>query len=366
MLLFLLLVFLPAVPIETEVVGTLADCLGFFVKETPPEIPDILVGGNILNQTRYKIICQTFEDIRRFLTLYDTDNKIPVFSAYRFTGAPSKSKRPGGNIWKIEPQLEDDINMRSLRQSDTLRNQATDSDYSNDQGYHKGHLYPNSHAPDMDAKRSTFTLTNAVPQVGSFNCGNWAQMEKRTKCFMEKNCINASGKIEAFVVTGAEPGNETLNNTMNIPSRMWSAFCCHNSREGVWYSKAYWGPNVFKGIVKESSHQEMKATFGIEIFPVMFSFLNNVDSSRTHPCEKENPFQSEITTDTAPPSTTDHSSPAEKTTFPPNSTPASPMTPKTTTTLAAATKTTQPTSITSRYTSVINQEDCEDDEETNS
>ncbi|XP_024118581.1 uncharacterized protein LOC112139943 [Oryzias melastigma] len=362
MLLFLLLVFLPTVPIETEVVETLADCPGFFVEEKPPEIPNILVGGNIRDQNRYKVICQTFEDIRRFLTLYDTDNKIPVFSAYRFTGA--EKGRPN-EPWKIEPQLEDDINMRSLRQSDTLRNQATDSDYSNNKRYHKGHLYPNSHAPDWDAKRSTFTLTNAVPQVGTFNGGKWAQVEKRTKCYMENNCINASGKIEAFVVTGAEPGNETLNNKINITSKMWSAFCCHNSRDDVWYSKAYWGDNVPNSNWRESSYEEMKATFGIKIFPEKCSFLNNVDSSRTHPCEKEYPFQSEITTDTAPPSTTDHSSPAEKTTCPPNSTPASPMTPKTTTTLAAATKTTQPTSITSRYTSVINEEDCEDDEETN-
>uniref|UniRef100_A0A3B3CWA7 Uncharacterized protein n=1 Tax=Oryzias melastigma TaxID=30732 RepID=A0A3B3CWA7_ORYME len=356
MLLFLLLVFLPAVPIETEVVRNWSDCPGFFVNQKPPEISNILVGGNILNQTRYKFICQTFGNMTRFLTLYDTKNKIPVFSAYRFTGA--QPGRPTGDIWKIEPQS-------ILANKYTPKNQATNSDYSNDQGYQRGHLYPNSHAPDWDAKLSTFTLTNAVPQVGTFNGGKWAQVEKRTKCYMENNCINASGKIEAFVVTGAEPGNERLNNKINITSKMWSAFCCHNSREGVWYSKAYWGDNVPNSNWRESSYKEMKTKFGIKIFPVNCSFLNNVDSSRTHPCEKEYPFQSEITTDTAPPSTTDKTSPAEKTTFPPNSTPASPMMPKTTTTLAAATKTTQPTSITSRYTSVINEEDCEDDEETN-
>ncbi|KAF6725687.1 hypothetical protein FQA47_007270 [Oryzias melastigma] len=121
MLLFLLLVFLPAVPIETEVVGTLADCPGYFVEEKPPEIPNILVGGNILNRTRYKIICQTFGNMTRFLTLYDTDNKIPFFSAYRFTGAePGRPNEP----WKIEPQLEKNY-------------QALDSDYINDLNYSK-------------------------------------------------------------------------------------------------------------------------------------------------------------------------------------------------------------------------------------
>uniref|UniRef100_A0A3B3E0Z3 Uncharacterized protein n=1 Tax=Oryzias melastigma TaxID=30732 RepID=A0A3B3E0Z3_ORYME len=264
MLLFLLLVFLPAVPIETEVVRNWSDCPGFFVNQKPPEISNILVGGNILNQTRYKFICQTFGNMTRFLTLYDTKNKIPVFSAYRFTGA--QPGRPTGDIWKIEPQLQ---------KSDTPKNQATNSDYSNDQGYQRGHLYPNSHAPDWDAKLSTFTLTNAVPQVGTFNGGKWAQVEKRTKCYMENNCINASGKIEAFVVTGAEPGNERLNNKINITSKMWSAFCCHNSREGVWYSKAYWGDNVPNSNWRESSYKEMKTKFGIKIFPVNFCFSSS-------------------------------------------------------------------------------------------
>ncbi|RVE60818.1 hypothetical protein OJAV_G00184470 [Oryzias javanicus] len=204
MLLFLLLVFLPTVPIETEVVKTLADCPGFFVNDTPPEIPNILVGGNISNKTRYKVICQTFEDIKRFLTLYDTENKIPVFSAYRFTGAEEGGKRPG-SPWKIEPQLDsnkDDKNMRELENN----YQALDSDYMNNLIYTRGHLYPSCHAPDREAQRSTFTLTNAVPQVESFNSGSWARMERQTKGFMEKECINDS-RTEAFVVTGAEPDN---------------------------------------------------------------------------------------------------------------------------------------------------------------
>ncbi|RVE60819.1 hypothetical protein OJAV_G00184480 [Oryzias javanicus] len=131
MLLFLLLVFLPAVPIETEVVGTLTDCPGFFVEETPPEIPNILVGGNIQDQNRYKVICQTFENKRRFLTLYDTKNKIPAFSAYRFTGG--QSGRPKGNLWKIEPQLDNDKNLKKLEDY----NQALNSEYTKNLDYNR-------------------------------------------------------------------------------------------------------------------------------------------------------------------------------------------------------------------------------------
>uniref|UniRef100_A0A3P9LHB9 Uncharacterized protein n=1 Tax=Oryzias latipes TaxID=8090 RepID=A0A3P9LHB9_ORYLA len=219
-----LLVFFPC----KEPILTLADCPGFFVKDTPPVILDILEGGNILKQNRYKVICQTFRNERRFLTLYDTKNKIPVFSAYRFTGVTGK--RPNEEMWKIEPELED-------------YNQAIYSDYNNSQGDNRGHLYPNCHAKDWNAKRSTFTLKNVVPHSISFNSGSWAKMERCTECLMKTKCIIANGRIEAFVVVGAEPGEMKLNNKINIPSRMWSVFCCYNSRKGVWLSKAYWGHN---------------------------------------------------------------------------------------------------------------------------
>ncbi|XP_036072691.1 endonuclease domain-containing 1 protein isoform X1 [Oryzias melastigma] len=352
MLLFLLLVFLPAVPIETEVVETLTDCPGYFVEETPPEIPDILVGGNILNRTRYKVICQTLEDTRRFLTLYDTKNKIPVFSAYRFIGAqPGRPKED----WKIEPQLEDtndDINMRLLEDYTTiLDNQAVDSDYRNNQSYDRGHLYPSSHAPNESAKLSTFTLTNAVPQSRTFNSGNWSQMERCTKCLMEHYCIRNRTVIEAFVVTGAEQSDEKLNDKMNIPSRMWSAFCC-NRTDGVWMSKAYWGHNVPNGNVTESSHEEMTTNFGIQIFPPLCS-VRQKSQDKTTLCKKKCKFL----TPSVPPADKDETS--EKTTFPPNTTP-------TTTTPPTTTKMTQPTtSITSRSVIKKKQEDCEETEDRN-
>uniref|UniRef100_A0A3P9LHA3 Uncharacterized protein n=1 Tax=Oryzias latipes TaxID=8090 RepID=A0A3P9LHA3_ORYLA len=224
----------------STVVRTLADCPGFFVKDTPPVIPGILEGGKILNQNRYKVICQTYENKRRFLTLYDTENKIPVFSAYRFTGA--ETGRPKVN-WRTEPQLGN--------------NQALDIDYVNNLGYDRGHLYPNSHAPDWDAKISTFTLTNVVPQSSSFNSGKWRTIEKETKCLMEKNCINASGKIEAFVVVLAEPGETKLNNKINIPSRMGLAFCCYNStNKELMRGKPYWENNEPKSPVSKKRPRE--------------------------------------------------------------------------------------------------------------
>ncbi|CAL8239380.1 unnamed protein product, partial [Gadus morhua 'NCC'] len=87
-------------PTATEVVTEVSKCDEFFLDGTPP-IPGVLQHGTIQDQNRYKPICQTFYNTKRFMTLYDTDKKIPVFSAYRYTG--HTVDRPHA-IWKGEPQ----------------------------------------------------------------------------------------------------------------------------------------------------------------------------------------------------------------------------------------------------------------------
>ncbi len=105
--------FLSIVPAEAEVMASVSDCNQFFLERSPPQLPGILEGGNILNQNRFKVICQTLENQRRFVTLYDIENKIPVFSAYKYRGA-EKGERP--STWYIEPQV---CLPFSLKQTDT-------------------------------------------------------------------------------------------------------------------------------------------------------------------------------------------------------------------------------------------------------
>lgn len=96
--------FLFIVPTVTEVVDKMSDCGQFLLENTSPQVPGILEGGSILKPKRYKPICQTFDNKRRFVTLYDTENRIPVFSAYKYRGKhqDGKGRRPP---WKIEPQV---------------------------------------------------------------------------------------------------------------------------------------------------------------------------------------------------------------------------------------------------------------------
>uniref|UniRef100_A0AAY5K5B8 Uncharacterized protein n=1 Tax=Esox lucius TaxID=8010 RepID=A0AAY5K5B8_ESOLU len=194
----------------SHVVNHFSQCKEFFLKKETPDIRYILKDGN-----KYK-------NDYRFATLYDTTNRIPVFSAYKFTGAVKG--RPG-QAWMIEPDAVDADNEKNTLHMD------------------RGHLLPCSYTPDIDAKKSTFTLTNAVPQASSFNQVSWRKMECSVRKFLENNCIDANRNLQAYLVTGAVPGNNYLNNKVNIPSSMWNAFCCYNSNKKEWIAQGYWGEN---------------------------------------------------------------------------------------------------------------------------
>ncbi|XP_052351680.1 endonuclease domain-containing 1 protein-like [Oncorhynchus keta] len=234
----LLLSLLP--PSLSHVVVKFSDvpqCQKFFLEGTTPNLPGILVGGTVQNQNRYKPICQLFKNTYRFATLYDTTNRIPVFSAYTFTG--NISGRPSQS-WMIEPQvLNNNI--------DIGVNQAVDADYNakiKNMPLERGHLFPCSHTPDNDTMRSTFTLTNVVPQKRGFNRGRWRAMEKRVREALVNNCKDNNNRIKAYVLTGAVPSkNNKLNNRVNIPDLLWTAFCCYNSEKDKWMAGAHWGEN---------------------------------------------------------------------------------------------------------------------------
>ncbi|XP_035530981.1 endonuclease domain-containing 1 protein-like [Morone saxatilis] len=267
--------FLSAVLTVAEVVKEVSDCDQFLLKKTPPELPGILEGGKIQDQNRYKPICQTYNNKRRFLTLYDTKNRIPVFSAYKYRGK-GESKRPPNN-WRIEPELEneDDKNMILGERNKTYNNQAGDIDYRNNGRFDRGHLFPSSHAFNKTDKMSTFTLTNIVPQVSSFNQGSWNKMENCIRCIMDKYCINNNGAIEGFVVTGAQPSTKNiLKNKINIPSMLWSAFCCYSVNMQEWIASAHWSKNIqpknkyLQTKTLEELHQELRsADSEFKVFP---------------------------------------------------------------------------------------------------
>ena len=138
--------------------------------------------------------------------------------------------------------------MRPSKKDKLYDNQAGECDYlNNKQQLDRGHLFPSSYGDTENDKKSTFTLTNAVPQAGPFNKGSWSKMEQCIKCVMDDYCINSNGQVEGFIVIGAQPGNNRLNNRVNIPSMLWSAFCCYSHSKG-WLASAHWGQNIPDGV----------------------------------------------------------------------------------------------------------------------
>ncbi|XP_042617265.1 endonuclease domain-containing 1 protein-like [Cyprinus carpio] len=91
-------------------------------------------------------ICQTFKKKVYYATLYDTDNKIPVYSAYKFNKAIRCQRK---HVWCIEPQ-------DNIESTLSLMIQAL--------GFDRGHLAPVYLASSQDCADATFTLTNAAPQ----------------------------------------------------------------------------------------------------------------------------------------------------------------------------------------------------------
>ncbi|XP_065137761.1 endonuclease domain-containing 1 protein-like [Paramisgurnus dabryanus] len=213
-------------------------CGDFFFDEKPPVIPGILMNSVALNDT-YKIICQKYENEIRFATLYDTREKIPVFSAYKYIGA-NNFERPQ-IPWMIESELEPSGD----EMCKPFTKQARINYWINktEQAYIPGTLFPMNHTADRETAESTLTLTNSVPLKLRFREGLWSLVEQEIKENMDRNCRDENNNIVAYVLTGAVPGGENLK-VVKIPSHMWTAFCCYNSSETVWVSQTYWAENT--------------------------------------------------------------------------------------------------------------------------
>ena len=163
---------------------------------------------------------------------------------------------------------------------------------------HKGHMiaaaYGQGHggAPGV---RATFTYTNAVPQMGSFNSGAWKEGEKKVIEFAklcDKNAIANKKTGLTYVVVGVVPSHylgkpkyfgapgfseiQDATHSIVFPEIMWTAACCVQSDDTVTGTMAFYGRNIpKKGIpvveaknastmftqIKQLIYKEWKVTF---------------------------------------------------------------------------------------------------------
>ncbi|XP_017318163.3 endonuclease domain-containing 1 protein [Ictalurus punctatus] len=222
-------------------------CPGFFANPYHVVSPPTGFTG-----TQYKRICQTLNNKAEFATLYDTTYRIPVYSAYRFTGLMKCNRL---DKWHTEPELE--VGMQDQNQKTCLVNQAENGDYKYS-GYDRGHLAPVFLATSQNCADATFTLTNAAPQAAMFNRNTWMRTEKSMNDTLTKSCLNVG--LSAFVVTGVVPGTGTLKNEgrVRIPSHFWMAFCCLDNNNISKHSGAYIGENINNAKVDNLDRQVLE------------------------------------------------------------------------------------------------------------
>ncbi|XP_024253879.1 uncharacterized protein LOC112231376 [Oncorhynchus tshawytscha] len=146
-------------------------CMNSLYMGTPPR--------GIIND-KLKKICQRYADKPRFVTLYDPQKRIPVYSAYSFK--KTEGERRVDYSWMYETQLAEVDGNGNMLPSLTAYlhmkfedSQAVLDDYSDVVLYERGHLNPDQHQSDPYDRAATYTLTNVVPEIREFNIGLWRE-----------------------------------------------------------------------------------------------------------------------------------------------------------------------------------------------
>ncbi|XP_005794857.3 endonuclease domain-containing 1 protein-like [Xiphophorus maculatus] len=216
------LVLLAFISASVADVGDFTPCLQFFYKSWPPKG---LAGTPI---------CQRYNNMYQFATLYSRPRRSAWFSAYLYS-VPT-GKRPKAS-WKYEPQLaypSADGNMVPFLPGpvdmNIVESQAVSLDYINST-FSCGHLNPSLHHQTYQCRSATFTLTNVVPQKRWSNDGPWEVLELTVNKTMATYCLG-----EAYIVTGIMPYQKEehwMKNRVAVPEYLWSAYCCPNYNQSI-------------------------------------------------------------------------------------------------------------------------------------
>ncbi|XP_024917905.1 LOW QUALITY PROTEIN: endonuclease domain-containing 1 protein-like [Cynoglossus semilaevis] len=198
-------------------------CIHFFYMQTPP------VG---IRGTSLRKICQKYKDTLHYATLYDSSQRLPLYSAYVFK--KSDGKRKMDTPWMYEPQviiiviinqlivscqlISDDEggNMKALPLTDTTHpliedSQAVLEDYTDAVGYRRGPLNPDLHQADPDDKSSTYTLTSVVPFITEFLDYSWNPYLDTVRRRLNNFCNGKSFIVTGVMVSGVTIQQENTN-----------------------------------------------------------------------------------------------------------------------------------------------------------
>ena len=115
--------------------------------------------------------------------------------------------------------------------------QASGSTYQEQKTYDIGHLLPvGIYSFSVNHAESTFTYTNAVPQVSGFNSGVWLKYESLIRNYASGTCGKNGNDL--YVITGvtmfARYGDDKIQELnkndylkgIRVPRAMWTVGCC--------------------------------------------------------------------------------------------------------------------------------------------
>ncbi|KAF1436118.1 ENDD1 protein, partial [Pygoscelis papua] len=194
-----------------------AECNVFFPGQVPPE-------G--FTEPFHVKICQQYNKEPRFATLYSTKDKIPLYSAFKYT-KPAQNKEEN---WLVEPQIDDPENdlHEMVHEADIIgavanlgANQALTSDYVGS-GYERGLLNP-SLLNEEDFQMATYTLTNAVPLSPSLSKSWHRDIARVVEQALVPHC---SKKDHLYLLAGAIPSSVRVKGKVSVPDTLWLAACC--------------------------------------------------------------------------------------------------------------------------------------------
>ncbi|KAM4612382.1 endonuclease domain-containing 1 protein [Polymixia lowei] len=237
---------------------------GTVERELSPECREFLYMGTPptgLEHHSLQTICQRYSGKPRYVTLYNTVDHVPVYSAYTFKR--SDGEKRVDVPWMFEPQIStssDTGEMQPFPRGYIHMNfedtQAVLEDYANAILYVRGALNPDEHQAHPDDKASTYTLTNVVPQVCEFSAGAWKEQEHVIRKRLNNYCHGT-----AYVVTGITTSGRMIRrqnmNRVAVPTYMWSAYCCVKYDHNAPYSVRYKFPAFAHYGLNENENNEV-------------------------------------------------------------------------------------------------------------
>eukprot|EP00092_Neocalanus_flemingeri_P012720 GFUD01013707.1.p1 GENE.GFUD01013707.1~~GFUD01013707.1.p1 ORF type:complete len:559 (+),score=119.55 GFUD01013707.1:98-1774(+) len=174
-----------------------------------------------VNPAEHKVLCQTnWEDTvekkeGQYLTLFNSANKIPVFSTYFM-------KKP------TDPKLA-----RKKKGDFKADEQITPKQYVSNGIIDKGHLFPHRFATTEDQARATMRMTNIIPQDKTFNEQVWKKAEDFLYGIATR-CLELDG-LPVFV-TGAVPFFYGSDNNVRMPKPENKKFFMNIFKSESWSS----------------------------------------------------------------------------------------------------------------------------------